>query len=296
MFLDNKYTKWYFDIIENAKDRINEGYTEKHHIIPKSCGGDDSTDNLVKLSAREHFICHLLLIKAMSDDIHKTKMARAAWFFQGNHQHRELKINSHTYEQLKQKVLEVMRNRVQSAEEIEKRRNSCTGKKLSIKQKKNISKGIKKHYEDNPEAHEKRSLIAKEMWSNRTEAEMVELSRKFSEAAKKRPPMSEETKEKCASFHRGRKRSEETKKKMSTAKKQQLKKIKVTKKKSAKGWKLQTKSGEIIEVEDLRKFARDNGLKEKALYRSKESGKYVGDYLVLGNLELTYEIEVNKQK
>jgi hypothetical protein len=39
------------------------GYTETHHIIPKSIGGTDHKDNLVKLTAREHFICHLLLPK-----------------------------------------------------------------------------------------------------------------------------------------------------------------------------------------------------------------------------------------
>lgn len=42
MFLENKYTKWYFGIISKALARdIYEGYTEKHHIIPKALGGDD---------------------------------------------------------------------------------------------------------------------------------------------------------------------------------------------------------------------------------------------------------------
>jgi predicted DNA-binding protein YlxM (UPF0122 family) len=36
-------------------------YGEKHHIVPKSLGGSDSSDNIVKLTAREHFICHALL-------------------------------------------------------------------------------------------------------------------------------------------------------------------------------------------------------------------------------------------
>lgn len=64
MYLDNKYTKWYNSIIENAKLRvIQTGYTEKHHIIPRSLGGNDEPANLVKLTAKEHFICHLLLTK-----------------------------------------------------------------------------------------------------------------------------------------------------------------------------------------------------------------------------------------
>lgn len=36
-FKTNKYTKYYFDIINNAKHRIMDDkyYTENHHIIPK---------------------------------------------------------------------------------------------------------------------------------------------------------------------------------------------------------------------------------------------------------------------
>ena len=68
MFLENKYTKWYKEIISQAKTNVNnnEIYTEKHHIIPRCLGGDSSTNNLVRLTAREHFICHLLLTKMHS--------------------------------------------------------------------------------------------------------------------------------------------------------------------------------------------------------------------------------------
>lgn len=34
---------------------------ERHHVIPKCLGGSNSKDNLVELTAREHFICHWLL-------------------------------------------------------------------------------------------------------------------------------------------------------------------------------------------------------------------------------------------
>ena len=80
IFIDNKYTRWYFNIINKAKLRTlsNDTYTEKHHIIPKSLDGDNSVDNLVKLLAREHFICHLLLIK-MTEGKAKRGMAYAAW-------------------------------------------------------------------------------------------------------------------------------------------------------------------------------------------------------------------------
>lgn len=57
------YKKHYDLLIENSINRNIEGYVEKHHIIPKSLGGSDDKENLVKLSAREHFIAHLLLAK-----------------------------------------------------------------------------------------------------------------------------------------------------------------------------------------------------------------------------------------
>jgi len=63
IFINNKYTTWYNSLINKAKDRTITGYTEKHHIIPSSLGGTNDNDNIVKLTAREHFICHLLLTK-----------------------------------------------------------------------------------------------------------------------------------------------------------------------------------------------------------------------------------------
>jgi len=80
IFITNKYTNWYYNIITNAQARTlpKEIYVEKHHIIPKSLGGSDSIDNLVRLTAREHFICHWLLYKMVSST-NKSKMANA-WF------------------------------------------------------------------------------------------------------------------------------------------------------------------------------------------------------------------------
>ena len=68
IFIDNKYTRIYNMIVERAKIRVLslETYTEKHHIIPRSIGGNNSKENIVTLTAREHFICHWLLPKMTS--------------------------------------------------------------------------------------------------------------------------------------------------------------------------------------------------------------------------------------
>lgn len=78
------YQKIYMSIVNNARaDEINRicrkktgEYFEKHHIKPKSIGGDNSKANLVFLTPREHFICHALLIRFLSGvDLHKMKWA-----------------------------------------------------------------------------------------------------------------------------------------------------------------------------------------------------------------------------
>lgn len=53
----------YTEIVEQARYRIFIGYLERHHIIPRCLGGTNNKDNLVRLSYREHFICHRLLCK-----------------------------------------------------------------------------------------------------------------------------------------------------------------------------------------------------------------------------------------
>lgn len=73
MFIENKYAKWYFSIIKNAKNR-NSG-DESHHIIPRCLGGTDESDNLVSLSYREHYIVHVLLTK-MNDS---ESLKNAVW-------------------------------------------------------------------------------------------------------------------------------------------------------------------------------------------------------------------------
>lgn len=74
------YRRIYFDMIQNAKaanrSKQSDTYYEKHHIVPRSLGGDNLQTNTVLLTAREHFLAHWLLWK-FEDGIHKNKMAYA---------------------------------------------------------------------------------------------------------------------------------------------------------------------------------------------------------------------------
>jgi len=63
MFINNKYKSWYNSIIQKANNRTISTYKEKHHILPRCLDGKDNQENLVELTAREHFIVHMLLCK-----------------------------------------------------------------------------------------------------------------------------------------------------------------------------------------------------------------------------------------
>jgi hypothetical protein len=52
-----------------------EGY-ERHHIQPRAWGGDDSPENLVYLTTREHYVAHRLLAKAFPFD---KAMVQSVW-------------------------------------------------------------------------------------------------------------------------------------------------------------------------------------------------------------------------
>lgn len=57
------YAKIYNQLIERAKSVRDLDYSEKHHIVPRCMGGDNSKSNIVRLSAEEHYVAHLCLVK-----------------------------------------------------------------------------------------------------------------------------------------------------------------------------------------------------------------------------------------
>ena len=58
------YLKHYDLLISRARLRSKpDGYVEQHHINPKCLGGGDESENLVFLTAKEHFVAHQLLAK-----------------------------------------------------------------------------------------------------------------------------------------------------------------------------------------------------------------------------------------
>jgi hypothetical protein len=131
MFLENKYSRWYYRIIDAARTRSVIGYTERHHVLPRCLGGTDCSQNLVALTAREHFIAHRLLVK-MVEGRNRSKMSFAyACMFRGDVRHRgrkELRLRSGDYALRKRLLAEaasdVHKGRLVSPEAIDKMRAS----------------------------------------------------------------------------------------------------------------------------------------------------------------------------
>jgi len=57
------HARVYDTLMVRAKVRQIEGYTERHHILPRCMGGANTRENIVRLTAREHVIAHKLLVR-----------------------------------------------------------------------------------------------------------------------------------------------------------------------------------------------------------------------------------------
>jgi len=79
----------YEELITKSKHRtISEGvYTEDHHVIPKCTGGSDDECNLVTLTAREHFIAHMLLYKIFKNSPDGYKLLYAVNLMRNGNSH-----------------------------------------------------------------------------------------------------------------------------------------------------------------------------------------------------------------
>jgi hypothetical protein len=112
MYLQNKYRSCYYALIERAKSRsVQPSIVEKHHIIPKSLGGNNSKENLVSLTPKEHYVCHLLLTKMCEGDARR-KMVYAFWALSNlcnKHQERK-SVKGRVYEKLRQEFINYQRS------------------------------------------------------------------------------------------------------------------------------------------------------------------------------------------
>lgn len=124
----------YDKIIARAKQRVIKGYKERHHIVPRCIGGSNDKDNIVELTAREHFLCHWLLHEMHPDNpglFYAFSMMSIIPKENGN----RYKPSSRIYEYCRMK----MKEKIMSEETKAKISNSHKGKILSQEHKDKLS-------------------------------------------------------------------------------------------------------------------------------------------------------------
>lgn len=129
-----------------AKTRQILGYTERHHIVPKSLGGTDCKDNLVRLTAREHSLCHLMLVR-MTEGTAKKKMAYAANATLKCRRFGQVKISTRMYEKAKADYADARRGVPRSETTKARLSKAHQGKKLSDEHRRSIGTGVSRRFE-----------------------------------------------------------------------------------------------------------------------------------------------------
>lgn len=174
------YEKIYNQIINRAKNRILECYTEKHHIIPRCMGGSDEKENLVNLTAREHFICHRLLTQIYPNN---NKLKFALWAMCNMKSKRQSRYvpSSKVYESIKIEVIKLISEKKKGVKlsEEHKRKTSET-----LKGRKRPQEVIDKIYKKRLESGWKHSDETRKKMTGRKLSD--ETRKKISEANIKR--------------------------------------------------------------------------------------------------------------
>ena len=205
------YRRIYNDLIMRGWRRTAlEGYCEKHHIIPRCLKGGNEATNIVRLTAREHFIAHLLLTRMYPDN---SGLATAV-FLMSHLKNFPVIKSSKIFAKIKHSL-----SLARSLEQTGRTHTDESKKKMSLakKGKKFSEEQLKKLAEDRklrPPMSEETKKKMSEAGKRRRVSE--ETRRKMSESSKGRK-MSEESRRKISASTKGKVVSEETRKKMSEA-------------------------------------------------------------------------------
>jgi len=174
------YQKVYNQLIDKAKHRgVVDGYSETHHIVPKCIGGEDKLNNLVELTAREHFIAHWLLYRIYPNN---KDIAYSFTAFQMDKYGNRYKLSSRTIGEIREARVMARRGTKHTEETKRKISQSNKGKAgtwkykemsdamrqkmseaklgrcLNSKHKKKISEGKKEWYKHNTHPNAGKSL------------------------------------------------------------------------------------------------------------------------------------------
>jgi hypothetical protein len=219
------YIRRYESFINNLKNQLIEGYSENHHIVPRSLGGSDDNYNLIKLTARQHYIAHWMLARAYKD-----KMSSAFWFMsnvidkkshkskikvtsgmydEARRLHQQANSQRVVFEETRQIISKLHKGKKRSAETRRKMSIACTGRVASEEHRRNLSIALtgKKQSEET----KLRKLISQNKSKEQTIKKLKET------AANRTPEQKSRISEAISQSRLGHRHTEETKLKMSLA-------------------------------------------------------------------------------
>lgn len=241
------YARIYREFIADRLGKQPESptYFERHHILPRSLGGGDEPDNMIRLTAEDHIFAHVLLAKWKND--------RGSWaavkFIFGNScnklrspTRREIRLaakarekfasrnsgeNNPNYGKLmtdaqKEKLRQANIGKKRSADSIEKARVKAIGRPSPRKGCRLPAEQIEKLREKSTGRKHSADTVEKIRAANAGRKFSEEHKSKISAAMrgkKKSAHVSNETREKLSNALKGRTFSEDTLKKLSEARK-----------------------------------------------------------------------------
>lgn len=205
------YAEHYRKLISKGRGRVLVGYAEHHHILPKCLGGGNEAENLVRLTAEEHYVAHQLLVKLHPG--HLGLLGAVVWMTGGNqYVPRQNKLYGWLRRALSAAKSVAMKGRVPSKAMLEAARVVNRGSHRSEETKAKISAhhtGREHKHKSHPNSPETRAKISAskkgKVWSETTRATIL--------AAMNTP----EARARSAAAHRGHRASPETRAKIAAS-------------------------------------------------------------------------------
>jgi hypothetical protein len=171
------YARIYDELIARARTRTIDGYSERHHVVPRCLGGDNSSQNIVRLTPEEHYLAHQLLVKMHPGN---KKLVLACSFMTTDAA--RTKRNNKLYGWLRRRLATALTGRRLSEDTRQKIRARAIGRKASEETKQKMSASAK-----SADKTKLRSVQATPEFRQRmSEAKRGKPGRKHTEAAKQR--------------------------------------------------------------------------------------------------------------
>ncbi len=147
----------------------------RHHIIPKSFGGNDDETNIVRVSVEDHVICHSLFAKCFDENSF------------------EQIVNKRAVNVLKRNAIRTTEEMIEHSKIYMGELNPFYGKHHTDETKKKLAESTTRHkkdksynelYNDPNSEKEKRSLGMKQYWESLNENQRLERCEKIRQSLK----------------------------------------------------------------------------------------------------------------